>query len=237
MAQPASSAQREPSMDEILASIRRIIEESEPERRASVDLSAIEQLATGAPIGQAANDVAARSEQPQKARPELLTMDALDAIAPRPEGVVPHGPVEAEQAYSEASALFDEDLETAFQSLDDVHPEVEALDISALDELDLPADEPLAVEPEQPEILASVLTAAMAAPASVKPILSANAGRQVAASFGDLAEAFAVNRNRRLDEVAEEMLRPMLQDWLDNNLPVMVERLVREEIERVARGG
>jgi len=29
----------------------------------------------------------------------------------------------------------------------------------------------------------------------------------------------------------------MLQDWLDNNLPTLVERLVREEIERVARGG
>ena len=28
----------------------------------------------------------------------------------------------------------------------------------------------------------------------------------------------------------------MLQDWLDNNLPTLVERLVREEIERVARG-
>jgi hypothetical protein len=33
------------------------------------------------------------------------------------------------------------------------------------------------------------------------------------------------------------MMRPMLQDWLDNNLPTLVEKLVREEIERVARGG
>jgi cell pole-organizing protein PopZ len=32
------------------------------------------------------------------------------------------------------------------------------------------------------------------------------------------------------------MLRPMHQDWLDDNLPGLVERLVREEIERVARG-
>ena len=38
------------------------------------------------------------------------------------------------------------------------------------------------------------------------------------------------------DQIAEEMIRPMLQDWLDNNLPTLVERLVREEIERVARG-
>ena len=40
----------------------------------------------------------------------------------------------------------------------------------------------------------------------------------------------------RFDEIAEDMLRPMLQEWLDDNLPTLVERLVREEIERVARG-
>ena len=28
----------------------------------------------------------------------------------------------------------------------------------------------------------------------------------------------------------------LLQEWLDDNLPTLVERLVREEIERVARG-
>jgi cell pole-organizing protein PopZ len=32
------------------------------------------------------------------------------------------------------------------------------------------------------------------------------------------------------------MLRPMLKVWLDDNLPGLVERLVRAEIERVSRG-
>jgi cell pole-organizing protein PopZ len=41
---------------------------------------------------------------------------------------------------------------------------------------------------------------------------------------------------RSFDDIAAEILRPMLQDWLDNNLPTLVERLVREEIERVVRG-
>ena len=36
--------------------------------------------------------------------------------------------------------------------------------------------------------------------------------------------------------MAREMLRPMLKQWLDENLPAMVERLVRVEIERLARG-
>jgi cell pole-organizing protein PopZ len=34
-----------------------------------------------------------------------------------------------------------------------------------------------------------------------------------------------------------ELLKVMLKQWLDENLPPMVERLVREEIERVARTG
>lgn len=67
-------------------------------------------------------------------------------------------------------------------------------------------------------------------------LISAVAGQQVARSFEDLAQAVDGAQKRSLDEIAEEMLRPMLQDWLDNNLPTLVERLVREEIERVARG-
>ncbi|MEM9329755.1 MAG: DUF2497 domain-containing protein [Pseudomonadota bacterium] len=39
-----------------------------------------------------------------------------------------------------------------------------------------------------------------------------------------------------LEAKTEAVLRPMLREWLDENLPIMVERLVREEIERVARG-
>ena len=73
--------------------------------------------------------------------------------------------------------------------------------------------------------------------AAAKPaILSERAERQVAAAFGELSEAFAARSKKTFDEMAEEMMRPMLQDWLDNNLPTLVERLVREEIERVARG-
>ena len=43
--------------------------------------------------------------------------------------------------------------------------------------------------------------------------------------------------SRTIDELVQEMLRPMLKAWLDDNLPVIVERMVRQEIERVTRGG
>ncbi|TIP13985.1 DUF2497 domain-containing protein [Mesorhizobium sp.] len=78
--------------------------------------------------------------------------------------------------------------------------------------------------------------AASGAPPARPAILSEHTGRQVAAAFGELSDAFASRSKKTFDEMAEEMLRPMLQDWLDNNLPTLVERLVREEIERVARG-
>jgi len=44
------------------------------------------------------------------------------------------------------------------------------------------------------------------------------------------------NNARTLEDLVKEMLRPMLKTWLDDNLPGMVERIVRAEIERVARG-
>ena len=59
---------------------------------------------------------------------------------------------------------------------------------------------------------------------------------QVAASFSELSEAFAARSRKTFDEMAEEMIAPLLRDWMENNLPTLVERLVREEIERVARG-
>lgn len=67
-------------------------------------------------------------------------------------------------------------------------------------------------------------------------LLSADAGAQVAKSFGELAAVLDGIEHRSVEEMAGEMLRPMLQEWLDDNLPTLVERLVREEIERVARG-
>jgi len=59
----------------------------------------------------------------------------------------------------------------------------------------------------------------------------------VASSFQSLATSMFLRDPDLIARTAREMLRPMLKAWLDDNLPVMVERLVRAEIERVARGG
>jgi cell pole-organizing protein PopZ len=69
-----------------------------------------------------------------------------------------------------------------------------------------------------------------------RALMSSDVGASVTASFDELTRAMVSGNARKLDEVVEEILRPMLKTWLDSNLPQMVERMVREEIERVARG-
>ena len=55
-------------------------------------------------------------------------------------------------------------------------------------------------------------------------------------AFNSLAQTVLVHNARTLEDLVREMLRPLLKTWLDDNLPGLVERLVRAEIERVARG-
>jgi len=43
-----------------------------------------------------------------------------------------------------------------------------------------------------------------------------------------------IHNSQTLDDLIQEMLRPILKVWLDDNLPGMVERLVRTEIERIS---
>ncbi len=68
-------------------------------------------------------------------------------------------------------------------------------------------------------------------------LLSPTTGRVVSSAFNNLANTVLSNNARTLDDLVHEMLRPVIKSWLDENLPTVVERLVRAEIERVARGG
>jgi len=265
----ASSAQREPSMEEILASIRRIIEDSDTGRQ-SDDASGITQDVE--PVAkQAAADVDAfRAElrtEPVVARPEVTALDQpvvtpvekAGAAVPKEEqrSHVTLAQVGAQLATEKAAPL----ISNGAPSLSQIVEETEHLRVDAIG-----ATEPVLAD-EQPwgavanssagikaDIAAPAFRAEPAKPATsslaeIEPmepvadqsssrlaIVSEQTSRQVAAAFGELSEAFATRSKKTFDDKAEEMLKPMLQDWLDNNLPTLVERLVREEIERVARG-
>jgi len=67
-------------------------------------------------------------------------------------------------------------------------------------------------------------------------LVSAATSAAVDSAFNTLAQTVLVQNGRTLEDLVREMLRPMLKTWLDDNLPSLVERLVRAEIDRVSRG-
>jgi cell pole-organizing protein PopZ len=280
----ASSAQREPSMEEILASIRRIIEDSDSGRRLT-DGTDEPPHADPAPVVTPAPEVEAfRAELRAGAevrKPFTLAevQAQLDTsqperteASPRLEAASPRTPL----TLAEVGAQLAAEPPAAAEALGGIRSggTTDAImaewrrDIAVAADpaknpsgrAEVPAEQPemrAAPEPDRPmpdlevEIFEDELTEEPAAtadssapgvsrPSAGEPfrpaIVSEHTGRQVAAAFGELSEAFASRGRKSFDEMAEDMLRPMLQDWLDNNLPLLVERLVREEIERVARG-
>ena len=76
-------------------------------------------------------------------------------------------------------------------------------------------------------------------PAPPQALMSPQAAYAAQSSFQALTNALMaqVGGDGRLEDMAKEIMRPMLKQWLDDQLPTLVEKLVREEIERVARRG
>lgn len=231
----AGSVQREPSMEEILASIRRIIEDSDGGQA---------QPQAAARLADNAEDVENDGTDVEHFRAELKPSEAWT------------GDVEE----TKTSVTTIDDIEAAEEEGDRPPEDSTRRDSGAAEEvglepaqnasvLDWPVSdwgkatpEPDADEPAEDLGIsfAEIADQREETDASTErrpaAIMSELAERKIAAAFDELNEAFEASRRRSLDEMAEEMLRPMLQDWLDNNLPLLVEKLVREEIERVARG-
>jgi uncharacterized protein len=120
-----------------------------------------------------------------------------------------------------------------------INPEA---DFASHDDEPAPLQRPL-VQPVQIDVPAYVApvvqpveTPVNSLQAEMARLVSQSPERRVAAAFDDLNTAFVKAKQMPMEEVAEAMLRPMMKDWLDNNLPNLVERLVREEISRIARG-
>jgi hypothetical protein len=114
-----------------------------------------------------------------------------------------------------------------------------------------PAPEPEAQAEPEPEEEALELTdkveshgdldvvSSVTAPAAadIEPLVSEPAAAAAASAFGALSAAIAMPRSdRTLEDVVRELLRPLLQQWLDDNLPSIVQQAVEAEVERIARG-
>lgn len=264
MAQP--SVAREPSMEEILASIRRIIESNEPQAESALPNSmppvyAEDEIDDGdidIVTEMAANDrgrpqriepeFAAETERVQESSLSLADVAARVRAASARQGdsdvrhlrpAAPAPQIGRETALENTSRpqqapLSEFSSQSSDRSPNDLPAAKPAPSAPPVIE---PAHDPVPVhEPVQQKNVDAAPDAPASLPARVEALISEEAGAQVARSFNDLAAVFDGIRNRSIEDMAQEMLRPMLQEWLDDNLPTLVERLVREEIERVARG-
>lgn len=96
------------------------------------------------------------------------------------------------------------------------------------------ADRPLESEPAVRVVEEARRQFEQAAPD--RSLLSTTTAAAVDSAFNSLAHTVLGTNARTLEDLVKEMLRPMLKAWLDDNLPSLVERIVRAEIERVSRG-
>lgn len=117
--------------------------------------------------------------------------------------------------------------------------------------VDSPAPEPIVAPVVEPDSRAEIppvepVRPVAAAPRAILPpahldrvepaMLSERSGLKVGAAFEALAESALLRDPELVERMTREILRPLIKTWLDDNLPNVVERLVRAEIERVARG-
>ncbi|MBV9750469.1 MAG: DUF2497 domain-containing protein [Acetobacteraceae bacterium] len=203
MAQPAKA--HEPSMEEILASIRRIIADDD---------------ATKQPSTPAAAEPAAVKPPPAPPPPPTV------AASPPPPP-----PQAAQEDIDAMLADMDEAAEEPAPPPEDVFELTEAMAA--------PEPEPPSfrrIEPDQDVVFEEPPPPPPRAAVPDTALLSNAASAAVHSAFGTLAHSMLVQNTRTLEDLVKEMLRPMLKAWLDDNLPIMVERLVRAEIERVSRG-
>jgi len=179
-------------MEEILASIRRII----------------------------ADDDASKSPPPKAEMPPPMPMAPPRPAPARPVAATPPPPVEPVMEQDDLDAMLADD--------DKSDESGDVLDLTEAMTAEMPEPEPAPIPP-MPELQTE------SAPPP-RPLISSSTSAAVDSAFNTLAHTVLVQNARTLEDLVREMLRPLLKSWLDDNLPGMVERLVRAEIERVSRG-
>jgi len=204
-------------MEEILASIRRIIADDDASKSAPRPA----EPPKPAPVAAAPAPAARPAPPPPRAPapPEPSPMDA----APAAEAAEPE-PAVAMQVEDQAADILDLTESMAMpQPVPSPPPQFRTIDGSFDVSYEEPAEQPAPPPPAYDSTERGRLMSNVASDA-------------VDSAFNTLAQTVLVQNARTLEDLVREMLRPMLKAWLDDNLPGMVERLVRNEIERVSRG-
>ena len=240
-------------MEEILASIRRIIADDEAKPATA------EKPSSPAPPAAKPEKAAAPAPAPKPPAMKDIPPSAIPAAAKTAPPPVAPAPPPAAPAPAPAVSNSQDDIDALLNGLDEA---------TTPEEIRAPAPDPevfeltdeTAVAPPEPPLFHKVepaddleFTEAAAAKAAYRPpafeqpsfdspaappqqILSHSTVSAVESAFNSLAHTVLSNNARTLEDLVKEMLRPMLKSWLDDNLPGLVERIVKAEIERVSRG-
>lgn len=207
MSEEAKSEQ-EPSMEEILASIRRIISEDDTNDGKSDDSAAEEGVEENDEVLELTDVV--EDEEP------------VDEAVSAEEDVVEDADEEAPQSQDDIDSLFDEAEST--DNDDEIEfVEEEAAEVPEEVVAD-PAPVPVTAAPEGTLLDEAPATAATG---SLSNLVAAVDAAHGGTPLGD--------GNRTIEDLVKEVMRPMIKEWLDDNLPSLVERIVRREVERLAR--
>ena len=229
----------EPSMEDILASIRRILQEDEEGEGAEAPAESPAEAPAEAPAEEAAP---AAVEEPAEEEPDMAAlmadMDAPPAPEPEPEPA-PEPEPEAEAAPEPAPEPEPMPEPEPVAAM----PEPEPMPAPVAAPAPQPAPPAAAAPPPPPQMAAPQsileLTQEMIAPADT---MSGTTMQQSSDLLGDLARAImdrrdfkvadsGVDANITLEHLVREMLSPLLREWLDRNLPYLIERLVKKEID------
>jgi len=257
----------EPTMEEILASIRKIISEDDPETA---------ETAEAGPVEDTPPDADGEGEEPEPMELTQMVSEDGSVVDLRAEKQASSG-LHGERPLAEETAE-----ETAVESAEElpeldrgeesgsatveplvregtrVHAELVSDDDDGIQlepresepaeaELELVAEVEPEIEPDtetELEVVADIeeAQAARTAPEpELESLVSADATAAATAAMSRLKDrlaagnAFAGGGDRSLEALVRETMAPHLKSWLDRNLPELVERIVREEIEKMVK--
>lgn len=186
-----NTTDQEPSIEEILASIRQIISDDDEDDKKEEKV----EKPLESPVHETKDDVLELSEE-----------EVLEEPEPEPE----------EEMTDDEDDDEDDDMEIELRD--------------RLNEIRSAKSEPEVIE--EP---------AMSAPKTVpSDILSTATQTAALDSLTKLTKRMPIERSRSydgvtLEDIVRELLHPMLREWMDENLPPMVERTVQKELEKLAR--
>ena len=232
----AEDQENEPSIEEILDSIRQIISDDEEEESA-----------------EGVDDEAAPAPEPEPEKVDEVEEAAPEEPAPAP---APEPEVAAEDSFAEvlAEEASDDgdDMEIGFAEADVSFEEVaedtedDVLDLTQVvdEEPEQPQPEPAPVPAPDPQPEEDVsFVAPDPAPAvdevssAIDNVLSQQAEEAALGAFAQLAKKAAVDRTGTVsvEDIVREEIRPILRTWVDDHLPKILERLLQEELDKIAK--